>query len=108
MTTEFLDIEFSGTPIVKALDITHDSITIKWSAPIMARPITAYQIMVRKSYPNGPQIPIDTFATNSCFSPRPYEIISLASKALYFIQVRGLDSDGYTSNWSKQQGYKTL
>lgn len=74
----------------------------------MNRRITAYQFMVRKGEPNGSQVPIDVLACPSNLPPYRHEIGSLNPKTVYYIQVRGIDSGGNSSNWSRQQVYKTL
>ena len=107
MTTEFFSTKFSRTPIVRAVDNSHDSITVARSAPIMDRPIAVYQFMVRKGAPNGPQVTVEELPKPSNFPPYRHEINSLASQTLYYIQVRGIDSAGDASSWSRQQGYKT-
>jgi hypothetical protein len=74
----------------------------------MNRRITAYQFMVRKGDPNGSQVPIGVLACPNNFPPYQHEIGSLIPKTVYYIQVRGIDSGGDPSNWSRQQVFKTL
>ncbi|WP_414649098.1 fibronectin type III domain-containing protein [Collimonas sp.] len=108
MTSEFSSIKFSRTPIVKAVENSHDSITVAWSAPIMDRPITAYQFIIRRGAPNGPQLNIEELPRPNNFPPYRHAIRSLTSKTVYYIQVRGIDCGGDASSWSRQQGYRTL
>ncbi|WP_211470618.1 fibronectin type III domain-containing protein [Collimonas humicola] len=108
MTAEYWDMKFSRTPIVRTVDVSHNSITLAWSAPVMDRTITAYQFMVRKGDPSGPQVPTDALANTNGFPPYRHVIASLTPKTVYYIQVRGVDSTGDASNWSRQQVYKTL
>lgn len=76
MTTKIFGTKFSRTPIVRAVDNSHDSITVAWSASIIERPIPAYQFMIRKSALNGAQVNIDEFY------PSPITFLHIPTKSI--------------------------
>ena len=108
MTAEHWSVKFSRTPIVRTVDISHHSITLAWSVPVMDRPIAAYQFMVRKGYLQGPQVAIGALASLSHFPPYEHAIRFLETKTVYYVQVRAVDSAGDASDWSTQQVCQTL